>query len=82
MILAELAKLAEYGHGHIEVKSGYNGKVLCKKFNEKKHQTLAKREVLSFWPEIKIDRGRYCYPIVCCFVDGLQEYEEDHKKED
>lgn len=77
MTLLELSKLLDYGNGHIEVKSGYNGKLLCKRFNEKKHESIANREVVAIWPEIKVDQKRYCSPIICCFVDGHEELEHE-----
>ena len=75
--LLELSKLNDCNRARIEVKSGYNGKVLCKRFNEKKHESIADRQVLSFWPEIRIENGDYCYPIICCFVEGLKELEQE-----
>lgn len=77
MTLLELSKLNDCHRARIEVKSGYNGKVLCKRFNDKKHEHIANRKVLSFWPEIKAEGGNYCYPIICCFVEGLKELEQE-----
>ena len=78
--LLELSKLNDCNRARIEVKSGYNGKVLCKRFNEKKHESIADRQVLSFWPEIRVENGNYCYPIICCFVEGLKELEQELKR--
>ena len=78
--LLELSKLNDCNRARIEVKSGYNGKVLCKRFNEKKHESIADRQVLSFWPEIRVENGNYCFPIICCFVEGQKELEQELAK--
>ena len=67
-------------HGVLTVKSGYNGKVLCYAFNPKKHEELAKREVLSMWADIKKtsnEPGAWAQPVICCFIDGAIEREKE-----
>ncbi len=62
----------------IKVMSGYNGKVLAKRFNAEKHSNIAAREVLSVWSEIEVYKGggfsQLAHPIICAFVEGSEEY--------
>lgn len=65
----------------LKVLSAYNGKLLCSKFNEKKHAKIGERSVIKAWAEIstrKLGYGNTAYPIVCVYANGLPEYEEAH----
>lgn len=72
-------------HSPIEVRSGYNGKVLCRKFDPQKHMEIAKRELLSVWADTKKhsnDPGAPVCPVLCCYVDGRPEYEKEEALKD
>lgn len=66
---------------NLKVLSAYNGKVLCSKFNEKKHTEIGERSVIKIWAEIttrKLTYSNAAYPIVCVYANGLPEWEEAH----
>lgn len=81
MTVFELNKLSQVP---LEVKSGYNGKILCKAFNKDKNAAVGDRLVLSMWPEIKIPNGQtfanYARPVICVYVAGEIEYLQDQEK--
>lgn len=80
MKLKELYESGLRFHSPIEVRSGYNGKILCRKFDPKKHSELGERELLSMWADIKKPSnspGMEAYPMLCCYVDGGPEYERE-----
>jgi hypothetical protein len=72
---------SEMAHGIIEVRSAYNDKLLCRDFNPNKHKEIAIREITSVWSEIRtfngIGFGNIAKPILCTYVVGDKEYEED-----
>jgi len=78
-------ELSQYVKCDLEVKSGFNGKILCKKYNLKKHTAIADREVAAVWSEIRaLNSDGYsslAKPVICVFVDGQPEYEKLHKGE-
>ena len=82
MILSEFYEF--YCKSELKVMSAFNGKVLCHKFNPKKHSGIADREVHTVWAEIKSSPnysfGNYAKPIICVYVDGRTEYEETLEK--
>ena len=61
----------------LKIMSGYNGKILCKSFDPKKHINVGEREVIAIWAgfeETKMTGFRtYVCPIVCAYVDGYSE---------
>lgn len=76
-----LQEFREYHcRSELKVMSAYNGKVLCKDFNEKKHAHLADREVHSVWAECVSTKGlgfgNIAKPIICVYVDGKPEAEK------
>lgn len=67
----------------IKVLSAYNGKLLCKRYNPQKHGHLNSREVSSIWADVQVVKGTFCSiakPILCLYVDGREEYEEEQRK--
>lgn len=66
----------------IKVMSGFNGKVLCKRFNPKKHTEIANREIVSVWSEIEASKSsgyrNFAYTNICVFVNGAKEYDEHY----
>jgi len=70
-------EFSEIVQGPIEVKSGYNGKLLCRVYNDKKHSAISEREVTTVWPEIRATNGfgydSYARPVICVFVHGSKE---------
>lgn len=65
----------------LKVLSAYNGKVLCRSFDPKKHTEIGKRELRSFWADMEVSRSGfsvYSHPIICCHADGRPEYEKEH----
>lgn len=78
MTVAEFKK--HYCQSKLKIMSGYNGKVLCQDYDDKKHPHIADREIDCVWAEIKIVKstfGDYAEPIMCAYVDGKQEYMKD-----
>lgn len=64
----------------LEVRSAFNGRVLCKNFDRKKHIEIGERELVSLWASTKKrgdDPGSWIYPMLCCYVDGRPEYEKE-----
>lgn len=64
----------------LKVLSGYNGKVLCYKFNKDKHIDVGDREITSIFADLSIKDngfGKYAYPIICVYVNGYEEYKND-----
>ena len=58
-------------HSLLEVRSGYNGKVLCRNFDRKKHIEIGERELVSLYASTKKqgdDPGGWIYPVLCCYV--------------
>jgi len=77
-------ELYEYTKSPMEIKSGYNGKLLCKRYVAKKHTDISDRQVSSVWTEIRVSNsGGYssmAIPIVCVYVTGEKEYIDTHKE--
>lgn len=69
--VAELRRLVK---GTLMVKSGFNGKILCKDFNPKKHSAIGGRAVTAIWCEIEATKalgfGNIARPITCVYVHG------------
>jgi hypothetical protein len=65
-------EFSELSHCTIEVKSGYSGKILCRKYDCKKHHDISDREIISVWTEIRAINGggfsSYAKPVICVFV--------------
>lgn len=76
----KLCELAEYvKNTTLEVKDGYDGKILCRNYNEDKHAKIGKREVLYVWGEIKtrsIGFGNIGVPIISVYVEHQRETED------
>ena len=56
----------------LEVKDGYDGKILCRNYDEKKHAEVGKRKILYVWAEIKtreIGFGNVGLPVICVYVE-------------
>ena len=66
----------------IKVMSGFNGKVLCKRFNPKKHTEIAQREVISVWSEIEAEKTmgyqNFAHTKICVYVNGAKECNEHY----
>ena len=64
----------------IKVMSGFNGKVLCKRFNPKKHIEIASREIVSVWSEIRVSKhigySNAAFAEICVYVNGKKECDE------
>ena len=73
-------EFSELTHTPIEVKSGFNGKLLCKRYDAKKHQEISDREVTSIWAEIRASNSggysSYASPAICVYVHGGKECEQ------
>lgn len=75
--LRELYQLTNHARTTICAMSAFNGKILCKKFDPKKHPDLADREVISVWPSLKICKGIFgdsAQPVIECYLQGSPEY--------
>lgn len=78
-------ELSELAHAPIEVRSGYNGKLLCKRYSSKKHQDVSDREVTAIWTEIRTNcsggYSSFATPVICVYVCGDKEYEQEAANE-
>ena len=61
------------------VRSAYNGKVLCHRYNPKKHEHLSLRDVSTLRTEIKpfTNSNNYVRSTICAWVRGDVEYKQD-----
>lgn len=73
----------KFAHSPIKVMSGYNDKVLAKHYDPKKHKHISERNIISIWSEIEISKShgfsQFAHPILCVYVLGDVEYNEDYK---
>lgn len=84
MTVAEFYKYIPHS-ATVEVKSGFNGRVLCRNFNPNKHAEIGKRRILDIWAEIRTIGDTFCnraIPIICVYVDGYDEAKAALTKED
>lgn len=82
MTVAEFYKYIPYS-ATVEVKSSFNGRVLCRNFNPNKHAEIGKREILDIWAEIRTigdTFGNRAIPIICVYVHGDVEHDETVRK--
>lgn len=80
LTVKEYAKLCR---SPLKIMSAYNGKVLCREFDEKKHAEIAEREIVSVWAEITVSNGtfgNFAKPIMCAYVNGEVEYHVEIEK--
>lgn len=78
-----LEEFSKVCHKGIKVLSAYNGKVLCYAYdrNNERHKEIGERNISSVWAELDIKGGgfgKYCTPILCCYVDGTEECRKAH----
>lgn len=67
-------------HSLLEVRSAFNGKILCRKFDPQKHMEIGERELVSMWADTRKhsnNPGEWVYPVLCCYVNGRPEYEKE-----
>ena len=73
-----LEKLALFTRSPIKVMSGFNDKVLAKRYDSERHSHIANREVVSIWSEVALSNSggfsQYIHPIICVHVNGHEEY--------
>lgn len=72
----KVAELAQVAQTSMKVMSAYNGKVLCQRFDPKKHKAIGEREVASVWADLVILKdvfGNQAKPIICVYADGTEE---------
>lgn len=76
-----LIDFAELCRGYnIEVRSGYNDRLLTKAFRADKHVDMGEREVVSCWPEVRAQLG-FARAVMCVYVSGEKELEEEMRKQ-
>lgn len=76
-----LIDFAELCHGcRIEVRSGYNDRLLTKAFRAAEHVDMGEREVVSCWPDIRAQRG-FASAVMCVYVSGEKELEDERRKQ-
>lgn len=70
----------EYGcRCDLRVLSGYNGKVICERFDPKKHTEIGEREILSYWADEEITRHGFFVSsrhFICCSANGAPKYKK------
>lgn len=81
-----VAEFYEVNESPLKVMSGYNGKILCKRYkgsNEKHVEEIGNREISRVWCEIEASKstgfGNIGTPIMCCYVIGDVEYAQEKK---
>ena len=61
----------------IKVMSGFNGEVLCERFNPRTHTEISGREIISIWSEIRASKpigySNAAFAEICVYVDGELE---------
>ena len=66
-----------------QVVSAYNGKILCKNYNPKKHTNISARVVYDIEPCISVtNQGCYAKAYLRVSVNGWVEYEEEQRKKE
>lgn len=82
LTVGDFAKICQ---NDIKVMSGFNGKILCKRFDPKKHTEIASREITFIWSEIEVAKHIGCQNFaranMCVFVNGTKEYNEHYRIE-
>lgn len=76
--LGELYNLCNTRSTVILAKSGFDGRILCKRFNPKKHAHLAQREVTAMWAGVEKVSDSFVRPIIECYLYGAPEYEQKY----
>lgn len=80
MTVLEFFKLSNFNI-KIQVRSGYNGKILCKNFNPKKHTAIAERIVSGFEPGIQVSSDKsFAYAYIDVWVAGDVEYYKEYRE--
>lgn len=76
--VCELLKINE-----IKVLSGFNGKVLARRFKPNKHKELGERFVLHIWSEIETSKfyKNTAHSILVCYVEGKIEHDRFFRKQ-
>lgn len=77
MTLRDFLKLLSITHVPVEVRSGYNDKLLCRNIWRGNHEDIMEREVRAIRPEIRADHER-ANAIIFCYVDGAPELFAEH----
>lgn len=79
MKLAEFAALCQTT---LVVQSGFNGKILCRRFDPKKHAALGEREVLHAWADIQTSRHweGHAEAVIMVYVDGAEECDKEMQR--
>lgn len=80
--LRDFLTLLDISHAPVEVRSGFNGKLLCRNARRGNHEDILEREVRAIRPEIRANEVN-ANAIIFCYVDGMPELlKEQAKKED
>lgn len=83
MTVQALYKVSKYDT--IRVVSGYDGRVLCYKFNPDKHPEIASRDIVRVYAGIDSNGSSVNFisakAYICAVVDGSIEFEKIHSKE-
>jgi hypothetical protein len=70
-------ELSLYTRSPLEIRSGFNGKLLCKQYDDKKHTEIDDREVTAIWSEIRVINGgnydSFARTVICAYVFGDKE---------
>ena len=79
-----VAEFYEINESPLKVMSGYNGKILCKRYkgSNKNHvEKIGNREISRVWCEIETSKSsgftNVGIPIMCCYVVGDVEYTQE-----
>ena len=81
MILKDFLELLINGSTKIEMRSAFNGKLLCKKYPNEHKADMLNREVVMC--ETKIDcKNGIAWPVLVIYLHGDVELEEEMKKEE
>ena len=68
---------------HIQVESAYNGKILCKAYNPKKHDEISARVVCSISPCFSLSKNKdFARAYLRVFVNGFIEWEQERIKKE
>lgn len=70
--LRDFLTLLDISHAPVEVRSAFNGKLLCRNARRGNHEDILEREVLAIRPEIRANEET-ANAIIFCYVDGMPE---------
>lgn len=70
--LRDFLTLLDISHAPVEVRSAFNGELLCRNARRGNHEDILEREVCAIRPEIRSSKES-AHVMIFCYVDGMPE---------